>query len=763
MNSVSRDEDGTSALLDVARDSLDAGDCAAVEAACRKALAAVPDDAEILHLLARTLEAQGRLAEAVGAMGKAVRAAPGDAAVHYELGRLSVAWEAAEIAAGEVFEPFALAFPWGAFPFPVRDHYPPRRLPDAIAALRAALGIEPDNGPARALLGLLLIGDEATLMEGVPLVQAAVHETPELYEGHLGMALLGLRQGNWQLVQTAAAGGLARCPEGMRAGALKVFAEAAMAAGGDSGAALRRLDPAALTFLADALARGIAAGTLAAEPGSPVAAGIRIVAEALSEAAKGALLYQQAFVRAACYLDHAARLAPDLPAASAVAGFLLFECSAFEQAEGALAFAAEHRAADDQATRVLLMARMILGKLTDGELAEGALGLDDLLNVAEVFSAQLDFAGAEPWLRRAAEEHPDDVAATLKLAQNAGLRGDLAAATAIVEDLNGRLPGRPEVEGDLANLYLAAGRTADAWPLYESRLRRERGSTPRPAPPVPRWDGQDLDGKSLLIWREEGIGDEIRFSSCLPDAVARFGAAITYECAPRLTTLYQRSFPTITVRAEDADNARAADFDYHLPAGSLPMVFRRTPDDFPADGQFLTADPNRLAAWRERFAALPPGPKIGIGWRSLNAGWHKLPLHSRLADWRPLFALKDVQFVNLQCGLREGEAEAAEDDFGIAIHRFANLDIDNDMEEVAAIMTAMDAIISCQCWLLHLGGAVGAKVYSFNGRPNPYTMGREVNPWAPQSEIFYRPHGSDWTEPMTRIAERVSERFGLRA
>ena len=118
-----------------------------------------------------------------------------------------------------------------------------------------------------------------------------------------------------------------------------------------------------------------------------------------------------------------------------------------------------------------------------------------------------------------------------------------------------------------------------------------------------------------------------------------------------------------------------------------------------------------------------------------------------------------LQFVNLQCGLWQDELVEPARRFGVSIHHFDDVDVANDMEEVAALMSALDAVVSCQCWLLHLGGGLGVKVFSFNGRPNPYTMGLDYNPWAPNAEIFYRAAGADWATPMSDIADRLAELF----
>lgn len=707
------------------------------------------------------LAAAGRYGQAVGVLRNALRDAPPEAEIHYRLGGLLADWEQAELISGEVHEPFRLKFPWGEFPFPIRDHYTGRKIPDAVAHLRTALKLDPGHPGALALLALLLVLEAATVREGAGLAQRAVVEARQDHRAHLAMAILGLRQGAWAVALAAAAQADRLSPGAPEAGAIRRFAETAPGDGGPE-PSFSEFGAEPLVFLAGQLALGAEAGGFSDPVREAAAGAVHALAARLLDLAEQALLETQAVVYAARCLDHARRLEPDSGGAARVAGILLFKNGAFDDAARALSYALNSAPRDARAQQYLMLARF--GGAPDARSAGAGiddLSVDDLLDLAETLAAQLKFEKAAALSAKALDQDPDSMTASLLHAQLCALLGDVDAAAETLEQARRRQPQSAEIEGDLANVYLAQARLAEAWPLYESRLRRRRGSTPRTVPDMPQWNGAPLEGGRVLIWREEGIGDEIRFSSCLPDALSRLSGDVTYDCDPRLQSLYARSFPDIRVRPEDLDRNDAGRFDVHMPVGSLPGMFRQTLEDFPPDAAFLTADPDRVAVWRRRLDEIGSGPKIGIGWRSLNAGWHKRPLHSRLADWRPIAEIAGVRLISLQCGARAGEIEAAETGLEVPIHQFRNLDLNNDMENVAALMTALDAIVACQCWLLHLGGALGAKVYTFNARPNPYFMGQETNPWAPTVEVVYREPGRDWRGPMMEIASRLRRRFGL--
>ncbi len=135
----------------------------------------------------------------------------------------------------------------------------------------------------------------------------------------------------------------------------------------------------------------------------------------------------------------------------------------------------------------------------------------------------------------------------------------------------------------------------------------------------PRWAGQPLEGRVILVHAEQGIGDEILFASCVPDLIVRAGHVVIV-CDPRLTALFARSFPQATVhgiaRRTDCRGAELSErIDYQIPAGSLPRYFRATAAAFPHRRQFLVADRQQLSAWRKRLATLGAGLKVGISWR----------------------------------------------------------------------------------------------------------------------------------------------------
>ena len=184
-------------------------------------------------------------------------------------------------------------------------------------------------------------------------------------------------------------------------------------------------------------------------------------------------------------------------------------------------------------------------------------------------------------------------------------------------------------------------------------------------------------------------------------------------------------------------------------------------DAFPISGKYLIPDPAAVNNWREKLDGLGPEKKIGIGWRSLNSSWLKAPMTSELTDWDRILEIPDVHLINLQCDSVTAEIAASAERVGVQIKQFTELDLKNDLDEVAALMVNLDLIISCRCWLVHLGGALGVPVISFSLPPNAHMFGLAHNPWAPDTEIIYGDAEENWQRVIGQIAERAGERLNL--
>jgi tetratricopeptide (TPR) repeat protein len=264
--------------------------------------------------------------------------------------------------------------------------------------------------------------------------------------------------------------------------------------------------------------------------------------------------------------------------------------------------------------------------------------------------------------------------------------------------------------------YLKQGMLPEGWDCYEggfSNLVPVAGARhPRRNFSVPRWNGEALNGKTLLVWREQGLGDELLFATCLHELEA-LGGKIIVECDKRLVDTFTRSFPQYTVRAEallpeQAMQSPYNDFDLHVPLGSLMKHFRRDIKDFERSGAYIKTDPAKVAKFSERLAPYKEDYRlVGICWRSGKLDPVRNLGYTALDEWGEVLQTPGFKFVNLQYGECEAELRQAEEKYGVEILRWPDLNLKDDLDDVFALMHSLDAVASVQTAVLVMGGSVG--------------------------------------------------------
>lgn len=386
-------------------------------------------------------------------------------------------------------------------------------------------------------------------------------------------------------------------------------------------------------------------------------------------------------------------------------------------------------------------------------------------------------ADAERALRRAVEIDPAPHTAWLNLSFVLQDAGKLDEALDALDAARERAPDAPEVLAALSALWLRRGdatqaqrladsaleldsRNADArlalahaqlmqgtyaegWSNYEARML---GSTAvRRRYPLPEWRGEFPAGSSVLVYGEQGLGDEIMFASCLPDLIAS-GARCALDCSPRLRALFARSFPQVQVGQWDSGS-----IDCTIPIGSLPLLFRTNADAFPRHSGYLCPDAVRLAEWRERLDALGAGLKVGLAWRGglLRTGQRQRSLD--LGELVALLRVPNVRWVNLQHGDTAAQLQQIRDTHGVPVanwdHALA------DIDETAALVGALDLVVTVCSTVVHLTGALGrpAWVLTPSAPAWRYRSTGTHMPWYPSVLLYRQPKPGDWTEPVKRL------------
>lgn len=292
---------------------------------------------------------------------------------------------------------------------------------------------------------------------------------------------------------------------------------------------------------------------------------------------------------------------------------------------------------------------------------------------------------------------------------------------------------------NLARTLLTLGETEAGWDMYGFGFACRERQPHRPFPGL-IWEDEDLSDKTIMVWREQGLGDDLIFSTCYSDLIARAGHVII-ETDARLVPLYQRTWPEATVRAETMastglGNYPDVDFDLTAPAGLVAGRLRRRIADFPDEIGGLQADPARVAKCREWLATLGPGPKIGLSWTSGKINDLRSAYYTALADWKPLFETKGVSIVNLQYTNVDEEAAALARDFGFTLHRMPGLDLFKDIEGAAALTACMDTVVGPPSFPVVLAAALGRPCFHYGPKRIWTKLGTNRLPWFPAMRCY---------------------------
>jgi tetratricopeptide (TPR) repeat protein len=337
--------------------------------------------------------------------------------------------------------------------------------------------------------------------------------------------------------------------------------------------------------------------------------------------------------------------------------------------------------------------------------------------------------------------------------------GRLPEALSCYEQAIALQPDFPIARFYRALARLLTGDYARGWPEYETRLISE--DNPRRPDSYARWAGEPLTGRTVLVWSEQGLGDEIMFASCLSQIVDTARRCIV-ECSPKLEALFRRSFPSARVYAAEPDHSipaaiKVEAIDCETPIGSLPLQLRRSAQDFPRHSGYLRADPERIAMWRERLSTLGRGLKVGVSWQG---GTHlsRSPLRSiPLSQWLPIFGREDTCFISLQYG----DSAVARGEF-TSQHgkRFAHWqEAIDDYDETAALVSALDLVISVQTAVVHLTGALGRPAWVMVPYCPEWRYGfaGEGMPWYPSVRVFRQPSFGEWGPVIATAARELRE------
>jgi hypothetical protein len=321
-----------------------------------------------------------------------------------------------------------------------------------------------------------------------------------------------------------------------------------------------------------------------------------------------------------------------------------------------------------------------------------------------------------------------------------------------------------DVHHSLAHLMLKLGNFKQGWAHSEWRWAKSIANQAQSFN-IPEWHGEPLEGKRLLVWSEQGVGDQIMFASTLPDLLART-SEIAWEGDSRLLPLFKRSLPAVKFIEKSVSTTGKPvlkiwpSSDFHIPAGSLGKILRDDISKFPRQASFLKADNEQTRAIRRAYQERFPGKLlVGLSWRGgTTVGTNKYARSLRCEEMQPLTKLNNVQFVNLQYGdsLEDRDNLNA---LGLDIYHDTEVDPLLSLDNQAAQLCALDLVLSVDNTTVHLAGALGVKTYLLLPTDPDWRWGLERTDsyWYPSLTLIRSTDPSSWIKAVEAAVEVLNQ------
>lgn len=391
----------------------------------------------------------------------------------------------------------------------------------------------------------------------------------------------------------------------------------------------------------------------------------------------------------------------------------------------------------------------------------GSSGLD--LIEAEILCLSGDFIRSEQLLLEAAIKGADFCDVEIQRCELLRVKNDLEQQEYTLNNLIAINPNFSRAHLMLGEIQLAQQLFNEGWTNYEYRLRIPNHPILRNYP-WPYWNGENLQNKTLLVYGEQGIGDEILFASCLLDLL-EVTQRIILVCEEQLAPLLANSFPKLEIltftEVPQFAELHSQSVDHCVAIGSLPLHFRQSASDFPIHNGYLQTADEWIQPWREKLQTLGNGLKVGIAWQGGLMRTGQLTRSLQPEQLLPLLELPGIQFVNIQHGKVRRELEWLAEKRNLPVSTWP-LDTKN-MSELAGLVSALDLIITPCCSLVHLAGALGKPVWVMTPKVAAwrYLNEGETMPWYPSARLFRQPESGDWASVIESIRQQLIQKTGV--
>ena len=297
-----------------------------------------------------------------------------------------------------------------------------------------------------------------------------------------------------------------------------------------------------------------------------------------------------------------------------------------------------------------------------------------------------------------------------------------------------------QLKWDSSLVYLRLGNLIKGFEYYECGMSLEvRGHLirrPSRTFKLPRWTRKSSKDLPVLVWREQGVGDEILFLTCLADLILD-GFSPIIETDKRLVNIFKNSFPKCVIREacfriEYPHDPFHNDFGSHIPMGSLMYFYRKKYEDFPNKSAYLIPDSKLISKWNKRFSIFNKNKKlVGISWKGGLNDPLRNSKYTKLIDWELILNNPNFEFINLQYGDCKEEIHEVESALGVSIHCWDDLDLKNDFDDIFALLKNLDYVVSVSTAIWMFAASVGTPTIVLLHTPHWTMFDKNYSPFFP--------------------------------
>ena len=317
-------------------------------------------------------------------------------------------------------------------------------------------------------------------------------------------------------------------------------------------------------------------------------------------------------------------------------------------------------------------------------------------------------------------------------------------------------PEHAEARISFGQLLLKAGNFDLGWQQLEYRWN-DKQKINQIDLPLPKWEGQPLQGKGLIVWGDQGLGDSIMYA-CLLNRLIQSGCRVSVVCSRRLENLFNDSFDLETYYSH-GDNETikiSGNYQYQISFGSLPTRLIRSFDDFAEGLPYIKANNHKVEQLKQQLQQRFPGKKLlGFTWRGGLSHTRKFARDTGLDIWQPLMAHPDYQFINLQYDISPEDEKTIINMGGF----ISDVDCKNDLDGLAALIKSLDLVISADNTTVHLAGALGVPVWTLLPYSSEWRwfFEEEKTHWYQSMRLFHQQKLNEWQGCFNQVEAALFE------